>query len=163
VVVVAGAVAAVLVAVAPRPAPPLTEPPIVPLPTPVQANVGVPFAVSGLNVTVQAATTAAPPPALGATASDRLVVLFVGCSTGGRQSAVVSPYDWVLTSAGGTVAYQSVVDGIDGVLPQTTLEPGQAVQGRVAFLVPATAKGLRLHFLAEVGDGSADVALSPGL
>ena len=74
---------------------------------------------------------------------------------------VVSPYDWVVSDAGGAL-YLPVVDGLGSPLPERELGPDQTAQGRVGFVVPRTARGLVLTFDSEVGDGSAQVPITSG-
>ena len=71
----------------------------------------------------------------------------------------VSPYDWVVLDAGGH-RYGAVVDGLSGALPERVLGPGQSASGEVGFVVPMSARGLRLRFDAELGDESASVPLT---
>jgi Domain of unknown function (DUF4352) len=124
------------------------------------AAVGVPMEAAGLTVTLLSVDVdAVPPPAARPGAAGRFVAVAVLVRDTGSAPAPVSPYDWAVSDAGGGV-YGAVVDGLDGPLAERTLPPGRSERGRIGFVVPRTAQGLRLHFDAELGNGAAQVPLT---
>ena len=130
------------------------------LATPVAGDLGAPLRVGGLSVTVLSVDTgAAPPPSVHAGGGDRLVAVRVVCRSAGAGAMPVSPYDWVVLDAGGH-EYGAVVEGLSDALPERVLGPGQSASGEVGFVVPVSARGLRLRFDAELGDASASVPLT---
>jgi hypothetical protein len=143
-----------------RAAQPQTGSPLPGPAAPAAGAIGSPVRVDGLTVTVvRLAAGAAPPPSGEVTDAERFLTVGVVCRSAGSETVPVSPYDWVLVDADGEV-YVPVVDGLGGALPERVLEPGQSAQGLIGFTVPATARGLRLRFDAELGDESASVPLT---
>jgi hypothetical protein len=130
------------------------------LAAPAPGALGSPVQVAGLRVTVLSVDTGAvPPPSLQLGDGDRFVTVRVQCRAAGTGAAPVSPYDWVLSDAGGEV-FGPVVEGLGGTLPERVVGPGQTARGQLGFVVPRTAAGLQLHFDAELGDASAQVPLT---
>jgi hypothetical protein len=130
------------------------------LAAPVPGALGSPVQLAGLRVTVLSVDTGAvPPPSLRLGDADRFVTVRVQCRAAGSGAVPVSPYDWVLSDAGGGV-FGPVVDGLGGTLPERLVGPGQTARGQLGFVVPRAADGLQLHFDAELGDASARVPLT---
>jgi hypothetical protein len=124
------------------------------------AALGVPLHAGGLTLTVLTVDAGAAPPAtLSLDPGDRFVTVVVRCQDTGAARAPVSPYDWVVTDAAGDIA-AATAEGVDGPLPQRMLRPGQSAEGRIGFVVPSSGQGLRLHYDAERGDGSAQAPLT---
>jgi hypothetical protein len=147
----------------PRPGPAPTAPPPQPtppatsgLPKPVQGTVGRPATLGGLQLTVSAVDANAPASAASTQlpAGSRLVSVEVLYRNVGRQAAPVSPFDWALIDAAGTI-YTAVQRGMPGDLAEAELDPGRTARGGLGFVVPQQAQGLVLQFDAEVGDAAA--------
>jgi hypothetical protein len=157
VLVGAGVVALVARAAGPPPGPPRAASGLA---APVAGDLGMPIRVGGLTLTVLSVDTgAALPPSLHAGGDDRFVAVRVLCRSAGGAATPVSPYDLVVLDADGD-EYGAVVDGLGGGLPERVLGPGQSASGEVGFVVPESARGLRLRFDAELGDASASVPLT---
>jgi hypothetical protein len=130
------------------------------LPAPVRGAVGSPMRLAGLRLTVLGVDPGAlPPPSARMDTGDRFVTVRLQYQADGGGPAIVSPYDWVVSDASGAT-YAPVTNGVDGALPDRELARNQGVRGQVGFVVPRTAQGLVLHFGAERGDESAQVALA---
>jgi Domain of unknown function (DUF4352) len=145
-----------------RAAQPASDPPGAPagLAAPASGALGSPVQVAGLRLTVLSVDTGAvPPPPLRLDDTDRFVTVRVQCRAAGSAAVPVSPYDWVVTDAGGGV-FGPVVDGLGGGFPERVVGPGQTARGLLGFVVPRAAGRLQLHFDAELGDGSARVPLT---
>jgi hypothetical protein len=130
------------------------------LAAPASGALGSPVQLAGLRLTVLSVDTGAvPPPSLRLDDADRFVTVRVQCQAAGSAAVPVSPYDWVVSDAGGAV-FGPVLDGLGGTFPERVVRPGQTARGLLGFVVPRAAAGLQLHFDAELGDGSARVPLT---
>jgi serine/threonine-protein kinase len=160
--VVLGAVAVVAIVRMAQPGPPRPPAPVPSspgLPNPIRGAVGTPMRVGGSRLTViDFNAQATPPPSTVVRPDAEHFVLVDVRYQAGAGAVVASPYDWVLSDDQSHV-YVATVDGLSGRLPERTLSANQSVRGSLGFVVPKSAKGLVLHYDAEIGDQAAQVPL----